>query len=839
MAPLRSAGGAHAGATARRRCPISIPDLAAQPAPRWRRALGWLGRALRRAPPTGDELRWFFLGSVLPLLPLVAFRLMLRRGPVTPWTAYDLKMLLFGEAQQWLLAGGVALLVGRSLGRWTPRAFKALWVGFTVVLCAACAADIAFFQTTGGRVDWELIFYAARDIERAWPVAASEMSPARWGMVVGLVGICLVPALLPSPKRGRWPLTALWVVLLLLCTDLITPPKGRYTRLSRDLRDALLVTLALDASDRWYDRPIPAKLDELQPLTVRVHAAAEGRRPPNIVVVVLESVGALNTTPYDPLRRTTPNLDRLAQNGLMVDTMYTVLPHTTKALISTLCGTYPYPATQVVEARPDGMWSPCLPTLLREAGYRSAFFQTARGDFEDRVGLTHNMGFDRFLPSKAIPTAGWDGNNYFGVDDRAMIAPSMQWVEQERADPFFAVYLTLSSHHEYKVPNHWPQRSYPGVSGARGRYLAAVGYVDDVLGRIVDEYEKAGLMDNTVFLIIGDHGEGFGEHGRWQHDLVIFEEGLRVPAVLYGPAVLGRSGVIHGNRQQIDVLPTILDLAGLEPTGGVMVGESLFRDVAPDRRLFHTCFRPGNCSADRVGDEKFIDMFRYGPPRLHDVRADPLERKNLLRGQPLTDEIAAREVALDTWRREIIGRYEAAPARIAADRSREPREAAAVWRGGEAELSMISCAPWAERATPGEVAFLRCTWRLESSAVLRLRPEVRLRQGSVTTPVASPGSVYEPPVWRWAPGELVDFDLRVPMPLRLKEGPVRVEVRWLGPGGAPMRSTNAEDGWEAAGGLSVRRATNAKAPKPLPPPAPEAEEREGGGEGGDQDESDD
>ena len=804
------------------------------PEPRWRRAARWLaGQA-----PTGDELRWFFLGSVLPVLPLVAFRLSLRRGPITPWTAYDLKMLLFGELQQWLLAGGVAFLGARTLGRWTPRAYKAVWSVFVVLLCIGCAADLGFFQTTGGRADWELLFYAARDLERAWPVAASEMSPARWMMIVGLVGTCLSPALLPSPRRGLWPLTGLWVVLLLLCADLVPPPKGRYTRLSRDLRDALILTLAVDATDRWYDRPIPATLDELQPLRVRVAPSRVGERPPNIVVVVLESVGALSTTPYDPLRLTTPHLDRLAQNGLLVDTMTTVLPHTTKALVSTLCGTWPYPATQVVEAKPDGMWSPCLPTLLREAGYRSAFFQTARGDFEDRVGLTHNMGFDRFLPQKAYPSSGWDGNNYFGVDDRAMLQPALQWVEQERARPFFAVYLTLTSHHEYKVPSHWPQRSYPGVKGARGRYLAAVNYVDDVLGRIIEQYEQAGLMDNTVFLIIGDHGEGFGEHGRWQHDLVIFEEGLRVPAVLYGPAVLGRTGLISGNRQQIDVLPTVLEIAGLEPVGGVMLGQSLLSEVDPDRRLYHTCFRPGNCSADRVGDDKFIDMFRYGSPRQHNLSEDPLERTNLLRGQALSEATLARQAALERWRRELIGRYEAAPAVKARDAAPVDAAAEATWTLDGAQISMISCAAWSERASPGEVAFAHCTWRDDSPEVQRLRPELRLRQGSQTWEVPSPGSVFEPPIWRWTRGEAVEFDLRVPVPLRVTEGPVRIEVRWLGPGGAPMEG-GGEGGWVTAGALSIRRAKNGVPPKPLPPRPEPAEASDDNDDNDDNEDKDD
>lgn len=788
-------------------------------------------RALRRLPPSADEVRWYLWGALLPLLPLLAFRLSIRRSSSIPWTAYDTKMLLFGEAQQWVLASGVAWLFARTLGRWTPRLSAGVWLGFALTLCLACAADLAFFQSTGTRADWEVLIYALRDLPRALPVAASEMSPARWGLLGLLCAVALVPAAMRAPQRGLWGWRALWVVLLLLCADEVPVPKGRYTRLSRDMRDPLLNTLGLDAIDRYYDQPLPPPPERFLPLEVGPAPAAAGIRPPNIVIVVLESVNAQSTTPYTFFLQTTPVLDRLAREGLLVDDMTAVLPHTTKGLVSVICGQWPYPTTEVFEARPDGLISPCLPTLLREAGYRSAFFQTARGDFEDRVGLTHNMGFDRFLPLKVIEHQGWDKNNYFGVDDLGMIGPGVAWAASAPELPFLSVYLTLASHHEYKTPAHWGKGLFKPYRGTRGRYLNGVNYGDHVLGELIAAHEAAGLLDNTVFVIIGDHGEGVGEHGRWQHDLVIYEEGLRIPAVLWGPSVLSRTGVIEGARQQIDVLPTVLELAGLEVTAGATVGSSLLHPVDADRRLYHTCFRPGRCSADRVGQDKFIELYRDGSPKRFDLAADPGERTNLIPAGPLSPALVDRRDGVERWRKELLGRYLAEPERAAAARTRSGAPAVATWGGA---VSMLGCAPWTGEAAPGEVSFLRCNWRLEVDEALRLRPVVRVSRGAQKIELPSAGALAEPPIWTWSQGEDVGFDLRFSVPARLDGGPLPIEVAWRGADGKLLPRAGAEDPWAPVGALTVVPVPDATPPvKKLPPPRgrPEVDEDEEEGEG--------
>ena len=91
----------------------------------------------------------------------------------------------------------------------------------------------------------------------------------------------------------------------------------------------------------------------------------------------------------------------------------------------------------------------------------------------------------------------------------------------------FAFYLTSAAHHDYRVPSHVPLQRF-AEDEKRNRYLNAVAYQDGFLGRLLDVYRQEGVAERTLFVVIGDHGEAFGEHGRTLHDHVIYDEAKRV-----------------------------------------------------------------------------------------------------------------------------------------------------------------------------------------------------------------------------------------------------------------------------------------------------------------------
>jgi arylsulfatase A-like enzyme len=345
----------------------------------------------------------------------------------------------------------------------------------------------------------------------------------------------------------------------------------------------------------------------------------------NLVFITLESTGARHTGLYGSPHPITPFLDRLAGKGAVVETAYTVFPHTSKALVGIHCGVHPRPAPGVSEAAASGMPVSCLPKLLREQGVATAFFQTAEENYERRSSLAGELGFGHFAGKESIPAEGFEESNYFGWEDDAMLAPILSWVDGQTGRFYLSV-LTLTSHHPYVVPESFPTEQYV-QNRALNDYLNTIRYSDRFVGRLYEAFEERGLTRDTIFFIIGDHGEAFGEHGRSQHTPVPYDEVLHVPLLIVGPGVSPGTRVT-GLRQAVDLAPTAARLMGFEPRGGDFFGSDLLEGPAHERLFFH-CGYHEYCMGFVWPDYKLIYHFDRRRPQVYDLRVDPLEKNDL------------------------------------------------------------------------------------------------------------------------------------------------------------------------------------------------------------------
>jgi hypothetical protein len=282
----------------------------------------------------------------------------------------------------------------------------------------------------------------------------------------------------------------------------------------------------------------------------------------------------------------------------------------------------------VLEAVPGILPERALPHLLRRAGYGTAFFQTAN-NYEERPAVVANLGFETFKGLFDMPQDGFSYVNYFGKEEMMMLGPSLAWVDENRSRPFLLTYMTLSTHHHYGVPPEFPVKDYGTGNPILNEYLNAVRYTDGFIEKVVREFERRGLLENTVFIILGDHGEAFDEHLADGHNYAMWEEGLRIPGIIYAPGLIKGPGRIEGFRSVLDIAPTVCEMAGLEVKRGRFVGASLFSPPDEQRKMYFSGWSRARAMAVREGKTKYIFWGLQKDLEIYDDVADPLEQKNL------------------------------------------------------------------------------------------------------------------------------------------------------------------------------------------------------------------
>jgi lipoteichoic acid synthase len=373
----------------------------------------------------------------------------------------------------------------------------------------------------------------------------------------------------------------------------------------------------------------------------------------NVVLIHLESIRARSVTPYNEQLKTTPFLDELAKKSLLVERAYTIIPNSLKASISVNCGIEPS-LRPAVEAEPGGLLAPSLAGLLKGQGYRTVFFQSASENFMYSGDQAKSLGYEEYYPVETMDTEGFERSNYFGYEDDVMLKPSEQWLKKRGQTPFVAEYLTSTGHHDYFPPTRYGHEDFV-EDDKLNRYLNCVRYVDFFLKNLIEQYKKLGHYEDTIFVIFGDHGEGFGEHGRYVHEDNPYEESLRVPLVIHAPWRFQHGERVEELSNLTDVLPTVLDLLGYELEGGKYPGYSLLRPLPEERTLFFSCTNREKCLASIKGYEKYIHHYGDEPDEFFDLSEDPLERRNLAAER--AEEAGKRRDELLAWRSRIDAMY--------------------------------------------------------------------------------------------------------------------------------------------------------------------------------------
>jgi len=384
----------------------------------------------------------------------------------------------------------------------------------------------------------------------------------------------------------------------------------------------------------------------------------------NVVLVHLESTRARSVTPYDEDLNTTPFLNELAKSGLLAERAYVgSIPRSLMSNISVNCGIQPPPRQDLYE--PGSMPVPCLAGLLGEQGYSSALFSSNADDYGNSA--TTNWGYEKVSapPDPAVPAQYWNMNmdtakfintSHYGYEEDIMLQPSEEWLKERGGEPFVAEYLTNTGHDEYRCLNTRYGSKNFSEDDLLNHYLNCLRLQDIFLQNLFQQYQDLGLYDKTIFVLFGDHGEGFGEHGRFMHGDTIWEEGLKVPLIIHAPGWFEDGKRVEDLSNYTDVLPTVLEMLGYEVKDGQYPGYSLLHELPEDRTLRFSCISYRECLASINGDEKYIYHYDNQPEEVFNLSSDPLEEHNLA-DQYSKEELDRRREDLFQWLSRLDAEY--------------------------------------------------------------------------------------------------------------------------------------------------------------------------------------
>lgn len=276
---------------------------------------------------------------------------------------------------------------------------------------------------------------------------------------------------------------------------------------------------------------------------------------PNLVIFLSDDHGPLDSAPYGAQEMRTPNLTRLASSGLLFERAFVNSPACAPSRATLLTGLYPSRhGAEANHAKPRAELRK-LPSYLQELGYEVVAFGKV-----SHYRYTQDYGFDHFA--------------HDSFHEHAAIPAAIEFIERRTSEKPLCIFVGSNWPH---VP--WPldQTEYaagevllpptfvntPETLAARARYYAAVEYMDDELGRVYDA-ARSRFGDDLFFLHTSDHGLQM-PFGKWN----LYDAGVRTPMIAVWPGVIDAGIRTDAMVQWMDILPTLVELAGGDPPGDI------------------------------------------------------------------------------------------------------------------------------------------------------------------------------------------------------------------------------------------------------------------------------
>ena len=428
--------------------------------------------------------------------------------------------------------------------------------------------------------------------------------------------------------------------------------------------------------------------------------AKGGARKPSFVFFLIDDLGWSDIGCYGNKFNETPNIDRLAAQGMRFTDAYAACPVCSPTRASIVSGQYPA-RVGIIDFIP-GHWRPfekltvpinrqqylplesvTLAETLKEAGYTCGAFGKwhlgGRGRLPDAQGFDTMVvaGGGRHFGNSTTPNIHLTKDDYLA---EAITAQGVKFIEANKDRPFFlyvmhyAVHIPLQA--RKKLINKYEKKPKPQTGVNNPTYAAMVEHVDDSVGGILDKLDELKLADNTVVVFFSDNG-GLRQHFKKIGPVVttnaplrdekgtLYEGGVREPLIVRRPGKVKAGSVCGEVVTSVDFYPTFLDIAGVKrPADHVLDGESIAPLLARSGKLardavywhYPVYHHSTPAGAIRQGQWKLIEFFDTGPSRfeLYNLKDDIGESNDLAARMP--GKVKELQQKLSEWRKSVNAR---------------------------------------------------------------------------------------------------------------------------------------------------------------------------------------
>lgn len=338
------------------------------------------------------------------------------------------------------------------------------------------------------------------------------------------------------------------------------------------------------------------------------HRGDEARRPP-VILISIDTLRSDHLPAYGYRSIATPNIDRLARDGVVFEHAFSNVPLTLPSHATIMTGMLPprHGVRDNAGTRLDGA-RPTIASLLRSRGYATGAAVSA---YVLRRETNISSGFDFYDDGIDFVEGAPTGSLQRGGD--VAVSAIKTWVASHRSQPFFAFVHLFEPHTPY-VPS----------------YDAEIEKADRMVGSLLAALREQGSYDDALIILLSDHGEGLGDHGEPEHGVLLYRETLQVPLIVKLPGGRRAGERVANGVQLADILPTVAEVAGVEMPAE-SDGRSLLEPIAT-RAIYSETLYP----RIHLGWSDLRSIVRWplhmisGPkPELYDLAADPGERNDI------------------------------------------------------------------------------------------------------------------------------------------------------------------------------------------------------------------